>query len=110
MPQKKINQTNNSNQFSAIGLAWELTGIIVIPLIICLLAGSYLDQFFQTRPLFIIIGLMLSFAFTSYAMLVKITRLNQDFNDLSGPIIRKPKTRKKSRRKIASKPERLSKK
>lgn len=106
-PKKTISPENN---FSAIGLAWELTGIIVIPLIICLLLGNYLDEIFQSRPMMILIGLLISFSITSYSMVIKLTRLTANLGQMSGSVIRQDKPKRKKIRSTAKIKGKINKK
>ena len=65
-----------SDAFSAADLikqALRLGVAIVVPLVILLLAGRTLDIRFDTTPLFLIVGLVLSFV-VSIVTLVKIVR------------------------------------
>ncbi|MFA6296050.1 MAG: AtpZ/AtpI family protein [Patescibacteria group bacterium] len=57
MPQKQI---ITPKEFSAIRLSLQFGYTIIIPLIIFLLIGIFLDNRFKTSPLFIFIGVILS--------------------------------------------------
>lgn len=106
MSRKKKNiEPARQNDFNAVGLAWELAGIIIIPLVCFLLLGIYLDKLFATKPLYILIGLGISFAITTYAMIVKMTKFTTELGAMSGPVVRKKKTvnQKKSKRKKSQK-------
>ncbi|OGY36631.1 MAG: hypothetical protein A3I08_01225 [Candidatus Andersenbacteria bacterium RIFCSPLOWO2_02_FULL_46_11] len=57
-------------------LAGELALVIVIPLLVLILIGIRLDRWAGTTPLFIIIGLLVSFSVSIIAIARKIKRLN----------------------------------
>jgi len=52
--------------FYALSLAWQLGFIIAIPIGGFLLLGFFLDEFFETKPLFLIGGFLIGFAITLY--------------------------------------------
>jgi|GEM_PF-2919112 len=106
MPRKKpTSKSTDQNDFSAVGLAWELTGIIVIPLVCFLLLGNHLDNLFNSKPLYILIGLGASFAITTYAMIVKMTKFTTELGAMSGPVVRKKKRPAKKVKNKQSKPK-----
>ncbi|MFH0831195.1 MAG: AtpZ/AtpI family protein [Parcubacteria group bacterium] len=61
---------------SLLRSALQIGVSIVVPLVALLVLGRWLDVRYQTTPLFILIGLILSFIIT-VAVLVKIVRTAQ---------------------------------
>jgi F0F1-type ATP synthase assembly protein I len=54
-----------------IAFAFDLGFAIVIPLVIFALGGRFLDKKFETSPLFLIIGLLISIVFTGISIYKK---------------------------------------
>lgn len=50
----------------AFGLAWEMGYTMAIPLVVLALAGQLLDKHYQTSPLFLLIGVIVSIAVSSF--------------------------------------------
>jgi F0F1-type ATP synthase assembly protein I len=50
----------SKEEFSALKLAWELGYTITIPLVILVLVGRFLDKRFDTSPIFLLAGILLS--------------------------------------------------
>jgi F0F1-type ATP synthase assembly protein I len=64
---KKNNFTQkNSKTFHALFLAWQLGFLIAIPIVVCLLLGIAGDHYFHTKPLLLLLGLLLGLAITVY--------------------------------------------
>jgi len=59
---EKIKQ--KSTAFIFIDIGWRIS----IPLVLAVLAGSMLDKHFDTKPLFILVGLGLSMITTTWAI------------------------------------------
>ncbi|MDD5725849.1 MAG: AtpZ/AtpI family protein [Patescibacteria group bacterium] len=49
----------------AFGLAWEMGYTMAIPLVVLALTGRLLDKYYQTSPLFLLIGIILSIIISS---------------------------------------------
>jgi len=58
--------------FNPISLAFELGYTIAIPLVIFALAGRYADKYFDSSPLWLIVGLIVSIAITSFLLVRKM--------------------------------------
>ncbi len=69
---KPVNEAPLINVWS---LASELGLIIALPLVVLVLIGIKLDKYFNTLPLFIILGMLLSFAVSAVSIARKIRRL-----------------------------------
>lgn len=63
---------SNRPLMSAFGLAWELGYTIAIPLVILAGGGRLLDRYFNTSPLFLLIGVATSIIITVYVLYNKI--------------------------------------
>ncbi|QQS61361.1 MAG: AtpZ/AtpI family protein [Candidatus Moraniibacteriota bacterium] len=51
--------------WSALNFAWELGYIIVIPLILGVMVGKYIDFLFKTSPIFFLLSLFFSIVGTA---------------------------------------------
>lgn len=58
-------------EFSALGLAWELGYTIAVPLVALALAGRWLDKKLGTSPWLLLAGILVSIAFSSWAVYKK---------------------------------------
>lgn len=56
--------------------AYELGAWIVIPLVVLLLLGIYIDKKFDTKPIGMIVGLLLSLMSTSISIARKVKNFN----------------------------------
>lgn len=70
----KINSDKNSDPWKAMGLVGVIGVEIAIPLLVGVWLGRKADQYFDTAPIFLIIGITLGFAIGiwSVANLIKI--------------------------------------
>lgn len=66
----------------ALNIAYELGYIIVLPIVILGVGGAYADKKFGTSPLFLLIGIVLSFILTSIAAYRKISDITKKINSL----------------------------
>lgn len=64
MPNSENNQ--KKNLFYAISLGLELGFLIVIPLVVFVVLGIFLDRKFNTSPIFLLISIALSFISTVF--------------------------------------------
>jgi len=62
-PKKPVD--NGLSLREAFGLAWEMGYTMAIPLVLLALAGRLLDKYYQTSPLFLLIGIILSIVISS---------------------------------------------
>ncbi len=78
-----LKQTNQKDKISfmsraeLISFAFDLGFAIIIPLIIFALGGRFLDKKFETSPLFLIIGILISLIFTSVAVYKKTRKFTR---------------------------------
>lgn len=59
------NSKNNKDQsklYSIIAMGSQVTVMLVGPVVFCLLCGIWLDKYFRTTPVFLIIGVIIGFA------------------------------------------------
>jgi F0F1-type ATP synthase assembly protein I len=61
-------QKNSFKIFYALSLAWQLGFIIAIPIGGFLFLGFLADNFLETQPLFLILGVIIGIAVTAYEM------------------------------------------
>ena len=61
-----MSKKDNFKVLYALSLAWQLGFLIAIPLAIFLWLGILADRAFETRPLFLILGLLAAIAITAY--------------------------------------------
>ena len=61
-----MSKDKDSINFTAVDLAWDLGFTVIIPIIAFILLGRYLDEKFNTAPVFILIGIILGVFLSSY--------------------------------------------
>ncbi len=59
-----------------ISFAFEVGGSIALPLVILALGGRLLDKYFDSSPLFLILGLLLSLISTAYLISKKVKKFS----------------------------------
>lgn len=75
MKEEKWLKNPESIREIAFGMFTYTSGSILAPLIIFLPAGYFLDKYFQTKPLLLIVGILLAFVVTNVLIFKKIFRL-----------------------------------
>jgi F0F1-type ATP synthase assembly protein I len=65
----------------AFGLAWEMGYTMAIPLVILALAGQLVDKHYQTSPLFLLIGIIISIIVSSILVGMKAVAIISRFSD-----------------------------
>ncbi len=70
--------------WQAMRLALDLGWMIVIPLVLLALAGRLADQYFDTSPWLLLVGMTLAMALTTILLVRKFTQLMNDLNHPSG--------------------------
>ncbi len=58
-PEKKEKEEEKSRVWIALGLAWNVGYMIVIPMILFGVGGVLLDKYWGTTPIFIFVGFLL---------------------------------------------------
>lgn len=59
----------------AIQLAWELGYAIAVPLVLLALGGRFLDKKLDSSPWFLIAGILISIAISSYIVYKKVIKI-----------------------------------
>lgn len=59
----------------SVQLVWDMGWIIAIPAVVLGFIGAYLDRFFQTSPLFILLGFVLAFLFSAIGIFRKLREI-----------------------------------
>lgn len=67
--------------WQALGLAWELGYLIIVPLIIFALAGRWADQQFGTSPWLFLGGMTLAIITTTIFLVRKFSGLIRDIDE-----------------------------
>lgn len=65
-----------ANSLAAWSLVGEIGLILALPLVVAVLLGIKLDRYFQSMPLFTIVGLILAAVISTLAIARKIKRLS----------------------------------
>ncbi|WP_040207000.1 AtpZ/AtpI family protein [Neobacillus jeddahensis] len=71
---------NNRNPFRAMALMSAIVSQLVGSILIGIFSGKWLDQQWNTEPIFLIIGLLLGLAAGTYTMLLSIRYFNSGDN------------------------------
>jgi len=61
MEKEKRDVENNKKFFLKLGLIFQVTTMLVGPVVAGLFVGYWVDNFFHTTPLFLIVGVILGF-------------------------------------------------
>lgn len=64
-----------------LSLAWELGYIIAIPLVILVAGGLFLDDKYDTSPIFLISGILLSILVSGILVFKKAKRILEDISN-----------------------------
>lgn len=70
--EKERGSESGLTDFRPLALAWELGYTIAIPLVIFALAGRFVDKYFNSSPLWLLIGIVVSIVFTSFLLVRKM--------------------------------------
>lgn len=66
----------------AMQMVGDFGATIAVPVVLLALAGKWLDQKYQTKPLFILIGFGSAFLISSVAIYKKAKRYAKEYKDL----------------------------
>lgn len=72
-PKKPVD--NGLSLAQAFGLAWQFGYTMAIPLVLFALGGRLLDKHFNTSPLFLLIGIIISIAVSSILIGMKAVKI-----------------------------------
>ncbi|MFA6099698.1 MAG: AtpZ/AtpI family protein [Patescibacteria group bacterium] len=78
-PKKPVD--NGLSLAQAFGLAWQFGYTMAIPLVVFAIGGRLLDKYFNTSPLFLLIGIIVSIAISSIMIGTKAVKI---ISDISG--------------------------
>lgn len=70
-----MKEAEKSLFWQAIGLAWQFGYTIAVPLIALVLAGRFLDKKFDSSPLLLLTGIVLSIIVSSIVLLIKVKKV-----------------------------------
>lgn len=68
------NETPASIDFHLWALAWEMGYTIAIPLVAFALLGRFADKYFDSSPLFLLIGMLLAIAASTVILMRKMKK------------------------------------
>jgi len=75
MLKNKENTTEDKVLSSAFGLVFELGYIIAIPAVMFAVGGRMLDRYFDSSPLFLLVGILVAVILSSYSVYIKIKNI-----------------------------------
>jgi len=61
-----MSQKNNFKTFYVLSIAWQLGFLIAVPIAGFIFLGAWVDNFFETKPLFLLSGLLVGIVITVY--------------------------------------------
>ncbi len=76
--QKESDSREKRRFYVAVGMAGQVTLLLVGPVFVLLIVGLWIDEIFYTTPLFIILGVILGFVggvFNVFKVMKKMDRL-----------------------------------
>lgn len=73
--EKSENHVKNEPTWSALSLAWNLGYTIAIPIVVLALGGRFLDKRFDTSPLFLLLGVLLSIIISTLGVYRKVKKI-----------------------------------
>jgi F0F1-type ATP synthase assembly protein I len=65
-------QQQEMSVWSSLQLAWELGYLIAIPVVTLGFGGAYMDKYYHTSPLFIILGFIIAITITTIGVVRKV--------------------------------------
>lgn len=71
--------------WSALRFAWELGYTIAIPLVLLALGGALIDRWLNTKPWFLLIGVVLSIGISTIGVFMKAVKVMAEFNRQTQP-------------------------
>jgi F0F1-type ATP synthase assembly protein I len=79
--------------FQAIGLAWDLGYTIAVPLVVLALVGRLADKYWGTSPWFLLLGVVVSIAISSWLIIIKTKSIVDAAQDKIPPAPSKEETK-----------------
>lgn len=77
--EKKSDQMCSQGVFRPLALAWELGYTIAIPIVVLALGGRLLDRYFESSPVFLLVGILTSICITSFLVYRKAKSFLSNF-------------------------------
>lgn len=65
--------------FHPLAFAWELGYTIAVPIVVLALGGKFLDRYFGTGPILLLVGIFISILLTSFLVYRKAKRFLSRF-------------------------------
>ena len=78
MKKEEKEKKEKSLFWQAVGLAFQFGYTIAVPLIALVLAGHFLDKKFDSSPILLLVGIVLSLIASSIVLLVKVKRVMEE--------------------------------
>ncbi len=83
MNDKKLSPKNDREYyFFALRIIGDFGAAIAVPVVIFVLLGQFLDEKYQRRPLFIILGFIIAFLISAKIIYKKAKRYGQEYQNL----------------------------
>lgn len=82
MEKKEEEKKERSAMWLALDVAYQLGYLIALPIVILGFGGAYADKQFGTSPIFLLIGIVLSFIITTVGAFRKIKDITDTINSI----------------------------
>ena len=79
--EKEKNKKERTIFLQTLSLAWELGYVIAVPIVILAAGGRFLDNRYDTSPIFLISGILLSILVSGTLVFKKAKRILEDISD-----------------------------
>ena len=79
--EKEKNKKEKTIFLQTLSLAWELGYVIAVPIVILAAGGRFLDNRYDTSPIFLISGILLSILVSGTLVFKKAKRILEDISD-----------------------------
>jgi F0F1-type ATP synthase assembly protein I len=70
---------DKQTMWMALGLVWELGYLIALPAFLFGFGGAYLDKYFGTSPIFVLTGLLIALAISSFIVYKRVKAISSRF-------------------------------
>ncbi|KKU93886.1 MAG: hypothetical protein UY26_C0003G0034 [Candidatus Jorgensenbacteria bacterium GW2011_GWA1_48_13] len=75
----KASSAHSKGFIRPLALAWELGYTIAIPIVVMALGGRFLDRYFGTGPILLLVGIFVSVLLTSFLVYRKTKKVLSQF-------------------------------
>jgi F0F1-type ATP synthase assembly protein I len=89
--EEKLLKTPSSVKDLALGMAAYTGASTFGPIVVLGLVGFFMDKAFETKPLFLIMGIAIAFIVTNALIFKKINKLIKNFSDLDQEALKENK-------------------